>query len=87
MIPEKLLKFAAFGALGVSGGAGALYVLLALVFRPTPTSGMPGNGGGIDATCWSVLLVALFLPLFLAAWWHVDFAKQLKAGRNSCPGV
>ena len=48
---------------------------------------MPGNGGGIDATCWSVLLVALFLPLFLAAWWHVDFAKQLKAGRNSCPGV
>ena len=29
----------------------------------------------------------LFLPLFLAAWWHVDFSKQLKAGRNSCPGV
>ena len=87
MIPDRLLKLAGTGAMGVSAGAFAAYVLLVLAFRPTPTSGMPGNGGGIDAVCWAIFAFAAFVPIFLLAWWHVDFGRQLKAGRNSCPGV
>jgi hypothetical protein len=87
MIPEKFIKFAALGAMGVAPGAFGLYALLLLAFRPTPTSGMPGNGGGIDMVSWWVLVAALVVPIALIAAWHVDFGKQLKAGRNHCPGV
>jgi len=87
MIPAKLIKYAAFGALGVAPGAGALYALLLVAFRPTPTAGMPGSGGGIDAVSWLALAAALLVPFALIAAWHVDFSRQLKAGKNSCPGV
>ena len=86
MIPEKFLKFAALGALGVAPGAFAVYAALIFVFRPTPTGGMPGSGGGIDAVSWMVLIAAMAVPITLVAAWHVDFGKQLKAGKNSCPG-
>ena len=56
MIPGKLFRYAALGALGVVPGTAALYALLLLAFR-------------------------------LIAAWHVDFSRQLKAGKNSCPGV
>ena len=87
MIPEKLLKFAAFGALGVAPGALGLYALLVFAFHPTVTGGAPGSGGGIDSVGWWVLIFAMIVPLGLAAAWHVDFGKQLKAGKGSCPGV
>ncbi|MBM4193855.1 MAG: hypothetical protein FJ202_05680 [Gemmatimonadetes bacterium] len=87
MIPEKFIKFAALGALGVAGGAFAAYAALLVAFLPTPTSGMPGNGGGFDTIGWQTVAVALLVPIALLAAWHVDFAKQLKAGRNTCPGV
>lgn len=87
MIPEKFLKYAALGALGVAPGAIAAYAALVFAFRPTPTGGMPGSGGGIDAVSWLVLIAAMAVPIALVAAWHVDFGKQLKAGKNSCPGV
>lgn len=87
MIPDKFLKLAGLGALGVAPGALALYAVLLFLFHPTPTGGSPGNGGGIDAVNWWVLAAAMIVPLGLAAAWHVDFGKQLKAGKNSCPGV
>jgi hypothetical protein len=87
MIPPKFLKYAALGALGVAPGAAALYALLVLAFRPTPTGGMPGSGGGIDAVSWFVLIVAMLVPLGLAAAWHVAFGRELQAGKNTCPGV
>jgi hypothetical protein len=83
----KVTKFAALGALGVAPGAMGLYLLLVLAFRPTPTGGMPGSGGGIDSIGWWVLIFAMIVPLGLAAAWHVDFGKQLQKGKNSCPGV
>jgi len=87
MIPEKFVKLAALGALGVAPGAAAAYALLLFASHPTPTGGTPGSGGGIDWVSWIVLVPALLVPLGLLAAWHVDFGKQLKAGKNTCPGV
>lgn len=87
MIPRKFAKLAALGALGVAPGAAAIYALLLFAFHPTPTGGAPGSGAGIDWVCWLVLVPAMLVPLGLAAAWHVDFGRQLKAGRNRCPGV
>ncbi len=87
MIPEKFIKYAAVGAMGVAPGAFGLYALLLLRLRPTPTGGMPGNGGGFDQTGWLALSAAMIVPVVLVAAWHVDFGRQLKAGKNSCPGV
>lgn len=87
MIPKKFIKFAALGAMGVAPGAFTVYALLLFVFRPTPTGGMPGSGGGFDAVGWWTLAAAMLVPIALIAAWHVDFGKQLKAGKNSCPGV
>ena len=87
MIPRKFLKYAALGALGVAPGAAALYALLLFAFRPTPTGGMPGSGGGFDSIGWWTLAAAMLVPFALLAAWHVDFSRQLKAGKNSCPGV
>ncbi|MDA1081006.1 MAG: hypothetical protein O2973_04880 [Gemmatimonadetes bacterium] len=86
MIPEKFLKLAALGALSVAPATVAVYAVLIFAFQPTPTGGIPGSGGGIDAVSWWVLIAAMFVPLSLVAAWHVDFGKQLKAGKNSCPG-
>ena len=86
MIPEKVLKLAALGALSVAPGAVAVYLALVLAFRPTPTGGMPGSGGGIDAVSWLVLAAAMLVPVAIIAAWHVDFGRQLRAGKNSCPG-
>ena len=87
MIPAKLIKFAALGAIGVAPGAFALYLALLFAFHPTPTGGMPGNGGGIDSASWWTLAAAMLVPIALAAAWHVNLGRQLKAGKNSCPGV
>lgn len=87
MIPEKFVKFAALGALGVAPGAFAIYALSLLLFHPTPSGGAPGNGGGIDMVNWWVLAAAMFVPISLAAAWHVGFGTQLRAGKNTCPGV
>jgi hypothetical protein len=86
-IQQNFAKYAALGALGVAPGALGLYGLLVLVFRPTPTGGGPGSGGGIDPVGWWVLIFAMIVPLGLAAAWHVDFGKQLQKGSNRCPGV
>jgi len=87
MIPEKFMKYAALGAMGVAPGTFALYFVLLFLFYPTPTSGMPGNGGGFDTIGWLAVAAAMLVPVSLIAAWHVDFGRQLKAGRNSCPGV
>ena len=87
MIPAKLIRYAALGALGVAPGVAACYALLLFAFRPTPTAGMPGSGGGIDTVSWLALAVAMLVPFALIAAWHVDFSRQLKASKNSCPGV
>lgn len=87
MIPQKYMKFAALGALGVAPGALGLYALMLFVFRPTPQGGAPGSGGGFDMIGWLVLVAALIVPLGLAAAWHVDFGKQLQRGKSTCPGV
>ena len=87
MLPERFIKFAVLGAFGVAPGAFALYALTLLAFRPTPTAGMPGNGGGFDGAGWWALAAAMLVPVTLIAMWHVNFARQLKAGKNSCPGV
>ena len=64
MIPEKFIKLAALGAMAVAPGAFALYFALLFVFRPTPTSGMPGSGGGIDPVSWWALVAAMLVPGF-----------------------
>lgn len=84
---EKVTKFAALGAIGVAPGALGLYAALLFLFRPTPTGGAPGSGGGFDAIGFMVVAAAMLVPLGLAAAWHVDFGKQLQKGKNSCPGV
>src|SRR5581483_7972066 len=61
MIPDKFLRMAGLGALGVAPGATGLYLLFAFVFHPTPTGGAPGSGGGIDAIGWWVLIVAMLV--------------------------
>ena len=87
MDSRKVIRYAALGALGVAPGAITLYALLLVAFRPTPSGGMPGNGGGIDAVSWWALAAAMLVPFALIAAWHVEFSRQLKAGKNSCPGV
>ena len=87
MIPEKFIKLAALGAMGVAPGTFGAYLLALLLIRPSPTGGMPGSGGGFDWTGWWALAAAVLSPVTLIAAWHVDFGKQLKAGKNSCPGV
>lgn len=87
MIPEKFMRLAALGALGVAPGVAAVYVALLFAFHPTPTGGAPGSGAGIDWPGWWLLVPAMLVPLGLLAAWHVDFGKQLKAGKNTCPGV
>jgi hypothetical protein len=76
----SLARLAALGALGVAGGAAAVYALLVWAFSPTPQPGHPGSGGGIDRVSWYALVVAIMVPLGLAAAWHVHFARQLRGG-------
>lgn len=63
-------KLAALGALAVSAGTFALWLLTALVSRPVA-------GGGIDATHFvlSVIVVGVICAAVIAV--HVVFARQL----------
>lgn len=63
-------KVAALGALAVSGGAFALWLLTMYVARPLP-------GGGIDSTHFvlSAIIVGMICAALIAA--HVVFALQL----------
>ncbi len=79
-LAARLVASAALGALGVAGGAFAVYAFLAWAFSPTPTPGHAGSGGGIDHVSWYALVVAMLVPIALAAAWHVQFARQLKNG-------
>lgn len=87
MIPERYLKLASVGALAVAPAAMAVYAALLFAILPTPSGGAPGSGGGIDWVNWLLLVAALIVPAGLAAAWHVSFSGDLKAGRNTCPGV
>jgi hypothetical protein len=63
-------KLAALGALAVSGGAFALWLLTVYIARPVP-------GGGIDSTHFvlSAIVVGMICAALIAA--HVVFALQL----------
>jgi hypothetical protein len=67
---QPYAKIAALGALGVSAGAFALWLLIIYVARPVP-------GGGIDATHFvlSVIIVGMICLAVIAA--HVVYALQL----------
>ena len=70
----------ALGALGVAGGAIALYLVLIYFFSPTGSGGGPGARGGIDSVSWYVLIVAMGVPVTLLAGAHLALAKQLRDG-------
>jgi hypothetical protein len=71
-------KPAAFGALAVSAGAFALWVLTLFIARPVP-------GGGIDSTHYvlSVMVVGFICAVVIAV--HVVFAWQLLRYAKSSP--
>jgi len=69
-------KLAALGALGVSGGAAALYLFLAYFTRSVPL-------GGIDGTQAILTLVALAVPFALIVGAHVVYARILLAFAKS----
>ncbi|HEY7569554.1 MAG TPA: hypothetical protein VH762_18370 [Gemmatimonadaceae bacterium] len=63
-------RVAALGALAVSAGSFALWLLISYVSRPVP-------GGGIDTTHFvlSVIIVGMICAALIAA--HIVFALQL----------
>lgn len=63
-------KLAAFGALGVSGGAGALFLLLAWFTRSVPL-------GGIDQTQARLTVISLAIPFALIIGAHLVYARVL----------
>lgn len=63
-------RLAALGALGVSGGAAALYLLLAWFTRSTSL-------GGIDATQHVLTMVSLAIPFALIIGAHLVYARVL----------
>ena len=84
---EKYSKLASLGAAGVGVGIFVPYLfLLAVPFRPTLTGGAMGATGGIDWIGWSVLAVAMLIPVGILAGAHLAFAKQLKNGPRPMHG-
>jgi hypothetical protein len=63
-------RLAALGALGVSAGTAAFYVLLAWFTRSTAL-------GGIDATQYVLTLVSLAIPFALIIAAHLVYARIL----------
>lgn len=63
-------RLAAFGALGVSAGSLALWILLVLISRQSPTGGMDFDHTLISRVSTAVLFLALIAV-------HVVFARQL----------
>jgi hypothetical protein len=63
-------KLAAFGALGVCGGAAALYVFVAFFTRSVPN-------GGIDQTQWLLTVISLAIPFALIIGAHLVYARVL----------
>ena len=75
---QKFEKLAALGAAGVAGGTLVAYSLLVFVFRPVST-------GGFSPVLWTVVSVAMVIPVAVLAGAHVAFAKQLKDGASAMP--
>jgi hypothetical protein len=75
---EKFMKLASLGAAGVAGGAFVAYIALVFVFRPV-------HNGGFDHVLWTVVTVAMVIPVSVLAGAHLAFAKQLKDGRSAMP--
>jgi hypothetical protein len=75
---EKFMKMAGLGAAGVAVGTFVLYAALVFVFRHVPN-------GGIDRVLWSVVSVAMLIPVAILAGAHLAFAKQLKDGVSRMP--
>lgn len=69
-MPPKIARLAGLGALGACAGFVALFALIVLISRPTPTGGMTP---ALSAVAWiSVGLVVLALIAV-----HVAIGKQL----------
>jgi hypothetical protein len=75
---QKFMKLAALGAAGVAGGTFVAYLALVFVFRPV-------HNGGFDHVLWTVVTVAMVIPVSVLAGAHLAFAKQLKDGRSAMP--
>jgi hypothetical protein len=75
---QKFEKLAALGAAGVAGGTLVAYSLLVFVFRPVST-------GGFSPVLWTVVSVAMVIPVAVLAGAHMAFAKQLKDGTSAMP--
>ncbi len=73
-------KTAALGALGACAGVAALYLGMVARFAPTPTSGLPGNGGGIDPLTWTIFAIAAFVPTSILIGAHYAFSRDLQTG-------
>ncbi|MCC7195218.1 MAG: hypothetical protein IT356_06655 [Gemmatimonadaceae bacterium] len=86
-MPERFVRIASRAAISTGPIAALVWLLLIYIGHPTPTGGAPGNGGGIDAINWWILIFSSAVPLGLAAAWHISFGKLLKHGKNTCPGV
>ena len=75
---EKFQKLAALGAAGVAGGTFVLYSLLIFVFRPV-------HDGGFDHVLWTVVTLAMIVPVAVLAGAHLAFARQLREGASAMP--
>jgi hypothetical protein len=75
---QKFERLAALGAAGVAGGTFVAYSLLIFVFRPV-------SSGGFTPVLWTVVSVAMLIPVAVLAGAHLAFAKQLKDGTSGMP--
>ena len=66
----KFEKLAALGAVGVSLGVLAIYVLIAFVARPVPTGGMDGTNAVLTWISVAVPVLAIIVV-------HLVYAKLL----------
>ncbi len=67
---KKFARLAAFGALGVSVGVLALYLLVAIGGSRTPTS-------GVDATHASIVWISVAVPAACIIAAHIAYAVHL----------
>lgn len=70
MTLKPYAKLAALGALGVSGGTGALFLVLAWFTRPVPL-------GGIDQAQSMLTVISLAIPFSLIIGAHLVYARVL----------